>query len=100
MTQKENAPAMTEAQNKTHDDSITMPRPHTRRAAVGAALQEGQKLTQADALRKGWGWRLAADICDLRHRHGWPIVTEEIQQENGGHPIARYWLPAGTRGTK
>jgi hypothetical protein len=69
-----------------------MPRPGTRRADVLAALRRGERLTSADAIRRGWGWRFAADVLALRE-HGWPIVTEMMRQE-GGTSIARYRLPA------
>jgi hypothetical protein len=71
----------------------TMPRPATRRAAILAALRQGERLTQADGLRRGWGWRLAADIFSLRE-YGWPIVSDLVRQGHG-QPIARYHLPAG-----
>lgn len=73
--------------------SPSMPRPATRRAAVLEALRRGERLTQVDGLRRGWGWRLAADVEALRHEHGWPIVTDLIDQGEGRNPIARYRLP-------
>lgn len=101
MTKQENGPHKDEPQKiHTVDSNIlpTMPRPGTRRAAVLGELLAGQTLTQAQTLRRGWGWRLAADIFALREK-GWQIVSEEIRQ-TAGNPIARYWLPAGKRGSK
>lgn len=101
MSTKQNGPHKDGPQNiHTADSNIppAMPRPNTRRAAVGAALMEGRTLTQAQTLGKGWGWRLAADIFALREM-GWPILTEQIQQAKG-NPIARYWLPAEKWGRK
>lgn len=69
----------------------TAPDPTTRRSAVLAALQRGARLTHADALRLGWGWRLAADIHALRER-GWAIQTTLEQKTQGRRPVARYWL--------
>jgi hypothetical protein len=74
--------------------TATMPRPETRRAAVLEALKRGEKLTHIDALRRGWGWRLAADIFALRLK-GWAIVTDQLMRAKGS-PIARYRLPAGS----
>ena len=71
----------------------SMPKPETRRAAILEALRRGERLTQIDTLRRGMGWRLAADIFALRVK-GWPILTDHLMQRKG-HPIARYWLPAG-----
>lgn len=99
MSTKQNGPHKDEPQKfHTEDSSITpaMPRPSTRLALVLAALRNGQTLTQAETLRRGWGWRLAADVFALREK-GWQIVSEEIHQAQG-NPIARYWLPANKRG--
>lgn len=98
MAQNKKAPHNDEAQKFHTVDSITMPRPNTRRAAVLSALMQGQTLTQAQTLGMGWGWRLAADVFALREM-GWKIVSEEIQQAQG-NPVARYWLPANKRGAK
>lgn len=73
----------------------TLPDPTSRRAAILEALRRGDRLTHADALARGWGWRLAADVFALSHDHGWPIQAAMIQQGEGRNPIARYWLPAG-----
>lgn len=72
-----------------------MPRPETRLAAVLEGLQRGERFTTADAIRRGFGWRLAADIHQLRCK-GWHIVTDLIPQRRG-NPIARYWMPADSR---
>jgi len=74
----------------------TMPKPESRRADILEALRKGDRLTHIDALRRGWGWRLAADIHALAHDHGWPIVSVMIPQ-SGGNEIALYWLPAGVK---
>ncbi len=71
----------------------TIPKPETRRAAVLEALKRGDRLTHADALRRGWGWRLAADIFALKDVHGWDIRADLIDQGKGCSPIARYHLP-------
>lgn len=73
--------------------SPSMPKPSSRRAAILEAFRRGECLTHADALRRGWGWRLAADVHALKELHGWPILSEPIHQD-GGNPIARYWIPA------
>ena len=76
----------------------TMPYPVSRRAAVLEALRRGDRLTHADALARGWGWRLAADVFALSHAHGWPIVAVLIPNP-GGNDIAQYHLPADARQT-
>jgi hypothetical protein len=73
----------------------TLPDPTSRRAAILEALRRGDRLTHADALRRGWGWRLAADVFALKEEHGWPIQAAMIPQGDGSNPIARYWLPSG-----
>lgn len=70
-----------------------MPKPATRRAAILEALRKGERMTHIDALNRGWGWRLAADIFALRVLHGWRIESAMIQQQSGNE-IAVYWLPA------
>lgn len=77
----------------TRDSAPQMPKPATRRAAVLEALRRGERLTTADALRRGWGWRLAADVFKLRE-FGWDVQSVLIDQGQGRNPIARYWLPA------
>jgi len=72
----------------------TLPKPESRRAAVLEALRRGERLTHIDALRRGWGWRLAADVFALSHDHGWPIKAAMVSQ-SGGNEIALYWMPAG-----
>lgn len=74
----------------------TLPDPTSRRAAILEALRRGDRLTHADALARGWGWRLAADVFALSHEHGWPIAAHLIANP-GGNPIAEYWLPAAAR---
>ena len=74
----------------------TLPDPTSRRAAILGALRRGDRLTHADALARGWGWRLAADVFALAHDHGWPIAATMIPN-SGGNPIAEYHLPADAR---
>lgn len=75
----------------------TLPDPSSRRAAILEALRRGDHLTHADALTRGWGWRLAADVFALKEEHGWWIVAVMIEQGEGRKPIARYHLPADAR---
>ncbi|MDP2828734.1 MAG: hypothetical protein Q8O37_09015 [Sulfuricellaceae bacterium] len=90
-----NAPDQTAIESaRTAQLSPTLPRPATRRAEILEALRGGAHLTHGDALRRGWGWRLAADVFALKEEHGWPIVTTMIDQGEGRNPIARYHLPA------
>ena len=76
----------------------TLPDPTSRRAAILVALRRGDRLTHADALARGWGWRLAADVFALKEDHGWPIKAVMIPNP-GGNSIAEYWLPADARQT-
>lgn len=76
--------------------SPTLPDPASRRAAVLEALRRGERLTQARALLRGWGWRLAADVHALAHEHGWPITSHLIPNPDG-NPVAEYWLPTEAR---
>lgn len=72
----------------------TKPRAGTHRADILAALRRGEKLTQIDAINRGYGWRLSAHIYALRWDHGWGIETTDVYRGKGG-PIAEYHLPAG-----
>ncbi len=95
-----NAPDLLEQAESAHEQaqfSPSMPKPATRRAAILEALRRGERLTHADALARGWGWRLAADVFALKEEHGWPIQATMIQQGEGHKPIARYHLPADMR---
>ena len=67
----------------------TLPDPASRRAAILAALRHGDRLTHVDALARGWGWRLAADVFALANEHGWPIASRLIANPDG-NPIAEY----------
>jgi hypothetical protein len=71
----------------------SLPKPATRLAAVLEALRRGERLTHIDALRRGWGWRLAADVFALKAFHGWNIQAAMIPQD-GGDKIALYWMDA------
>jgi hypothetical protein len=68
---------------------MQLPEANTRRAAILEAFQRGERLTTADALRRGWGWRLAADVHALRE-YGWDIRSILLDQGEGSQPIARY----------
>jgi hypothetical protein len=76
--------------------SATLPDPSSRRAAILEALRHGERFTHADAIRRGWGCRLAADVFALKEEHGWPIESMLIHND-GGKPIAEYWLSAELR---
>ena len=75
--------------------NASMPRPETRRAAILELLRSGERLTQMETLRRGLGWRLAADIEALKHDYGWNIHTDMIDQGKGRKQIARYRLMSG-----
>ncbi|WP_261997410.1 helix-turn-helix domain-containing protein [Stenotrophomonas sp. Ste96] len=68
----------------------------TARAAVLEALEAGQSLTQAEALREFGTLRLAADVHALR-RAGWPIITTdtEVPTRRGTSRVATYHLAEG-----
>lgn len=72
--------------------SPTLPDPSSRRAAILAALRRGERLNHADAIQRGWGWRLAADIFALKDGHGWKVESVLIHRDRG-NAIAEYWLP-------
>ena len=98
MTRHEKAglePGSSRTTNNTHGNPSTlqMPEPDSRRAAILAALRRGETLTHADALARGWGWRLAADVFALKE-YGWPIKSVLIHQ-GSSNPIARYWMKEG-----
>lgn len=90
-----NAPDLKQAESALEQRDFTpaMPKPGTRRADVLEALRRGERLTQSDALVRGMGWRLAADVFVLRER-GWPIESVMIDQGKGRNAIARYSLSA------
>lgn len=69
------------------------------RAAVLAALEAGQSLTHAEALRDFGTFRLAADVHALK-RAGWPIIATEVEvpTRRGTSRIARYYLAEGADG--
>jgi hypothetical protein len=73
----------------------TKPKPGTRMAGILEALKRGEKLTQIDALNRGYGWRLAAHIFALKEYHGWSIEKTDIYRQKG-NPIAQYSMPAGS----
>lgn len=56
------------------------------------ALLEGRVITHATEFKECEGWRLSGIIYVLRHRYGWPIVTERRGKGRIGH----YFLPTGT----
>lgn len=59
---------------------------------VKAHLVSGKTITPLEALRLYGCFRLGARIWDLRRKHGLPIVTERIVNEQGNH-FAKYSLP-------
>lgn len=63
----------------------------TQRARIKAALLDREPVDPVEAVRRGWGLRLAALIHRIRRLDGWPIVTEQGHR-NG---LARYRLPEG-----
>lgn len=56
---------------------------------VLSALERGQKLTQLEALNRGMGLRLSAQIHALR-KAGHDIRSELVQK--GDARVAKYWL--------
>lgn len=53
----------------------------SQRAQVRAALERGEELTHLDALRRFNCARLAARVCELRHRDGLNIETHRLPGE-------------------
>lgn len=74
----------------------TKPRAGTHRADILAALRRGEKMTQIDAINRGYGWRLAAHIHALKEDHGQSIEKTNIYRQKG-NPIAQYWMAAGAQ---
>ena len=68
----------------------------TQRAAILAALRNGDRITPLDALRRFNSFRLAAQVCALL-KAGWPIITEDITTDTGKR-IAEYSLAPEDRG--
>ncbi|MBD9537308.1 hypothetical protein IB227_15775 [Stenotrophomonas sp. STM01] len=103
--QSERTPASRSGLRREHgsDDSSQLqckrPVEGTARAAVLAALEAGQSLTQAEALREFGAFRLAADVHALK-RAGWPIITTEVEvpTRRGTSRVARYHLAEGAGG--
>jgi len=52
------------------------------------ALLGGRTLSHRNEIREVNGWRLAAIVCELKLKYGWPILAEYRGPEN----IAHYWL--------
>ncbi|KVC21541.1 helix-turn-helix domain-containing protein [Burkholderia pseudomultivorans] len=102
-------PART-AEPAAGEPTFTFPEQGSVRARILAALLRGERLTQADALRRWSTSRLASAICQLRVSFDWPIMTVAIpvQTRDNGRTatVARYSLPAfaiqqaGERGRK
>lgn len=47
-----------------------------------AALLGGRTIGHDDEIAEVQGWRLAAIVWKLKHRYGWPILTEYTGPEN------------------
>lgn len=60
------------------------------------ALALGESVNHMDVIEGVRGWRLSAIVETLRHRYGWPIVTEYRGTERIGH----YHLSRGCDPTK
>jgi hypothetical protein len=67
------------------------PNPNSPEAAALLALLEGE-LTQVDWLKRGKGWRLAAQIKELDYL-GWEPESILLKREGWPRPIAVYQLP-------
>lgn len=62
------------------------------------ALMDGRTLSHITEIREVNGWRLAAIVCELKHKYHWPILAEY----RGAERIAHYRLnpncnPAGLK---
>ena len=55
------------------------------------ALLSGRSIGHIDEIAEARGWRLSAIVWRLKHKYGWPILTEYTGQENH----ARYKLAVG-----
>lgn len=55
------------------------------------ALLSGRSIGHDDEIAEAKGWRLSAIVHRLKHRYGWPILTEYTGPENH----ARYKLQPG-----
>ena len=55
------------------------------------ALLSGRTIGHDNEIAEANGWRLSAIIWRLKHKYGWPIVTEYTGPENH----ARYKLAVG-----
>jgi hypothetical protein len=55
------------------------------------ALLEGRTINHATEFIECQGWRLSGIIHVLRHKYGWPIMTDRRGKERIGH----YFLPNG-----
>lgn len=61
---------------------------------VKGHLVSGKTITPLEALNLYGCFRLGARIWDLRRKHGLPIVTERVVNEQGNH-YAKYSLLKG-----
>lgn len=60
------------------------------------ALLSGRSIGHDDEIAEAKGWRLSAIVWRLKHRYGWPILTEYTGPEN----LARYKLQPGCDRTR
>lgn len=49
------------------------------------AFLDGRTLSHKTEIREVNGWRLAAIVCELRRKYGWPILAEYRGPENIAH---------------
>ena len=65
----------------------------SQKDAILEYLEEGNSITQLDALSLFGCSRLAARICDLR-KDGWSIQSEMVDvPTRGGHTkVSKYWM--------
>lgn len=56
------------------------------------ALLQEVDVTQARAIKQGWGWRLSARIFDLKAR-GWPIEARRAAKGRAHYFLPKGWTP-------
>ena len=70
----------------------TIPAPETQLGTLLQALQRGEKLTVAQALKEFGVYALSQRVGDLK-RMGWPVLTSTITT-NSGKRVAEYRMEA------
>lgn len=70
--------------------NASFPNPNSQAGFTLRDLMAGQRLRQSQRL--GRGWRLAAEIKELKYR-GWPVQSWPVRVEGRKRPIAEYSLP-------